>query len=186
MKRLKQTFIILGVLILFIFLFRSWIFKTIISYTPIQERKYIELENEKLFQEIEMEMEGAQLTIDKIIHIARRKTNEKLFFTTEKSSRNPNEVLKVGKANCIGYSALFNSISNHLIKNQKLETKYKAKHLVGQIDFMGIDLHQFFDDPSLKDHDYNEITNIETGEKIYIDPTVSDYLGIHEVSSNVN
>mgnify|MGYP006879680079 CR=1 FL=1 len=36
--------------------------------------------------------------------------------------------------------------------------------------------------PFFKDHDFVIIENSVTGEKIYIDPTTSDYLGIDEVA----
>lgn len=162
---------------------KSDLFESNLNYTKFKERKGIKLTDKELLSEIELEKGKVQLSIEEIINIAKEKTNQKLSFTTDKSSRNPNEVLKTGKANCIGYSALFNSIVNYLIKNQKLERKFKANHLVGKIKFMGVDLHQFSESSFLKDHDYNEIINLETGKKIYVDPTLSDYLKINQVTA---
>ena len=105
-----------------------------------------------------------------------------MSFSSYASSNNPNLVYQTGKANCIGYSALFNSIANYLIETQKLENKYRAIHLIGRLDFLGIDLHQFFDDPFLQDHDFNGIENLENGERIYIDPSLSDYFRINYVN----
>jgi len=98
-------------------------------------------------------------------------------------SNNPNKVWSDKKANCIGYSALFNSIVNHLIVQQDQERLYKARHLKGQLYFLGINVHPLFDSPFFKDHDFNEIENRMEGVKIYVDPSVSDYLGIKEIRS---
>ena len=87
------------------------------------------------------------------------------------------------KANCIGYSSLFNSIVEHLIKEQNAENDYRARHLIGRLEFVGFDLHQLFKDPFFQDHDYNEIENIHTKERIYVDPSLSDYFRINRVSS---
>lgn len=180
---MKKAIKILGVLGIIIFVFRGWIFRKSIFYVQIGQRKDIELNDEKLITQLELESNITTLTMDKMIDIARTKTSECLAFTTEKISSNPNKVLKDGCANCVGYAALFNSIMNFFIKNQKLEHKFKARHIFGKVYFIGTDLHQFFEHPFFKDHDYNEILNLETNEKYYIDLTVSDYLGIHEVSS---
>ena len=41
-----------------------------------------------------------------------------------------------------------------------------------------------FDSSYFKDHDYNEVIDLTTGKKTYVDLTVNDYLWIKEVSSN--
>lgn len=182
-RRLKKAVKVLVILSLVIIVFRGWIFQKSISYTQIGTRKEIKLQDEKLIAQLGLAIYKDSLSMDEIIEIARTKTNENVAFTTEKSSKNPNEVLKTGSANCIGYAALFNSILNYFIKKQQLEHKFKANHVFGKVYFLGIDLHQFFDTPFLKDHDYNEIVNLKTSKKYYIDLTVSDYLRIHEISS---
>ena len=52
--------------------------------------------------------------------------------------------MEIGKANCIGYSALFNAVAHYIIKETKAEDRYQAKHLVGRIHFLGVDLHLLF------------------------------------------
>lgn len=56
--------------------------------------------------------------------------------------------------------------------------------MVRELDFMGIDLYEFMDNPFFKEHDYNEIIALETEDKIYTGSTISDYLNIHEVPSS--
>jgi hypothetical protein len=193
MKKLKKTFQILALLIVLVIIFRAWIFRKSISYTPTGERLTILLIDQQILQELESEMriqmeleaKNTTLSIEKIIQLAQKKTSEKLFFS-KKSVKNPNIIIKEGKANCIGYAALFNSIAQFMLKSQQLEQQYQVNHLVGKIDLWGIDLHQFFNTPFFKDHDYNEIINLKTRHKIYIDPIVSDYFGIHQVSSKTD
>jgi len=93
-------------------------------------------------------------------------------------------LIETKKANCRGYSAMFNSIANYLIIKNNLQTEYKAEHKIGEIKFLGIDVHQYFDCPFYKDHDFNELRNLFTGEKLSIDPTVSEYLWIETVKAN--
>ncbi|WP_025741814.1 hypothetical protein [Aquimarina pacifica] len=111
-------------------------------------------------------------------------TKTELKFTTNRASNNPNILINTRKANCVGYSAMFNSIANFLIKNNDLENKIKAEHKIGKLDFLGINIHQFFKGTFFRDHDFNELTNKETGKKIVIDPTVSDYLRINRITKN--
>lgn len=189
MKKFKKTFQILALLIVLVIIFRAWIFKKSISYTPIGERNTILLVDKKIIQELEseiriqLETKNAKLSIKEIIKFAQIKTSEKLYFSKTKTARDPNIIIKEGKANCVGYAALFNSIAQFMLKSQQLEQQYQVNHLVGKIDLWGVDLHQLFDASFFKDHDYNEIINLETGHTIYIDPIVSDYLAIHQVSS---
>ena len=110
-------------------------------------------------------------------------TSEKLNFTINKVSSNPNLVTKSNKANCIGYSALFNSIGNHILRSQELTDKYEFKHLVGKLEFFGMDIHKLFNSPFFKDHDFNEIRNKQTNEKQFVDPSLRDYLRIDNVTS---
>jgi hypothetical protein len=144
-----------------------------------------------LIQELDSEMKiqldsktkNTTLNIEDIIQIAQSKTSEKLYFSSKKCSKNPNILIKEKKSNCIGYAALFNSMAQFMLHSQQLEEQYQVNHLVGKVDFLGIDLHQFFDNSFFKDHDYNEIINLETGHTIYIDPILSAYLKVHQVSS---
>ena len=116
------------------------------------------------------------------MEIADKITKEELKFTTNRASNNPNELINTNQANCVGYSAMFNSIANYLIRKYKLQNEIKSEHKIGQLELFGINLHQFFESPFFRDHDFNEITNKISGEKIFIDPSVSDYLRIKRVA----
>lgn len=175
---MKKALKIIGFGILFLFLFRGFLYRQTINYTPIKERKSIPLTNQKIISAIQVEIKNKQLDISTIAHIARKITHSHLQFTFQKVSNNPNKIAIIGKANCVGYSAMFSSIANYLIRASKLEKQLEVKHLVGKLDFSGINLHQFFTDSFYQDHDYNVIKDKITGTTILIDPSLDDYLWI--------
>ncbi|WP_156039878.1 hypothetical protein [Aureispira sp. CCB-QB1] len=160
------------------------------SYSAIDQRATILLEDKRFIKIVQQEVvkcintsQTSKISLKDILYVAHCLTNKTLSFTTIKSSRNPNTVLKTGKANCIGYAALFNSIVNFIFQDQQLQAKYKAQHLVGKIDFLGMDLHRFFSSSFFKNHDYNVIIDLQTNKAIYIDPVISDYFYIHQISA---
>jgi len=79
---------------------------------------------------------------------------------------------------------MFNSITNYLIIKSKQESSIEAEHKIGQLNLFGINLHQFFNKPFFKDHDFNEVRNNKTGEVFCIDPSLSDYLRINRIVKN--
>ena len=95
---------------------------------------------------------------------------------------NPNDLNSNAKTNCIGYSALFNSLANHIFENQNLNDRFRSRHFVAKIYLFGIDIHQYFNSDFFRDHDINEITDTRTGDKFYTDPTLYDYLKIDRIT----
>ena len=179
---MKKALKIIGVSILILILFRGIIFRLVIKYNEIGSRPEIEITNSNLIEEIESNSENREIDLKEILEIADKITKEELKFTTNQASNNPNELMYTNQANCVGYSAMFNSITNYLIRKNKLQDEIEAEHKIGQLELFGINLHQFFESPFFRDHDFNEITNKKTGEKIFIDPSVSDYLRIKRVA----
>ncbi len=172
-----------GLLLGLLLIFKGWMYRKTVNYVMIGQRDNIRLTNKTLIQNLNEEIKGKDLSLEKLIKIADQTTTQQLKFTFGKASNNSNQVVINQQANCIGYSALFNSTMNYLIRQQGKEKMYKAKHLKGQLYFLGMNVHDFFDHPFFKDHDFNEVINHQEGTKIYIDPSVSDYLGIRRVSS---
>jgi len=181
---MKKFLKIIGILILIIVLFREIIYRLAINYRTIGIRTEIEITNKELIKLIETKSKDREVDFKEILKIADEITIEELKFTIDRASNNPNELINTKKANCIGYSAMYNSITNYLIKQNRLQDKIEARHKIGQLDLFGINLHQFFENSFFKDHDFNEIENKETGQIILIDPSISDYLYIKRVSKN--
>jgi len=182
---LKKTIGIITIMLILIFSLREWIFRATVHYQKINERPQVHQLDENLLPIIHQE--GINNTLEEItpiLKIAKKVTNKSLSFTTGNVSDNPNQIIKTGKANCVGYAALFALISNHLIQENNLGKKFEVLHVVGQLDFLGYDLHQMSNDPFFANHDYCEVKNKVSGERFYIDPTVSDYFWIDRINGN--
>ena len=182
---LKRTVAIIGIILLMIFGLRGWLFRTTVHYQKISERPSFHQIDENVLSIIDQQRNSKTLNqINPILKIAKKITNKTLSFSTGNVSENPNQIVKTGKANCVGYAALFASISNQLIQENNLGKKFEVLHVVGQLDFLGYDLHQINNDPFFANHDYCEVKNKVSGESFYIDPTVSDYFWIDRINGN--
>ena len=122
---------VIGVSILILILFRGIIFKLAIKYNEIGSRPEIEITNQKLIEKIERNSEKKEIDLKKILEIADKITKEELKFTTNRASNNPNELINTNQANCVGYSAMFNSIANYLIRKNKLQNEIESEHKIG-------------------------------------------------------
>jgi len=181
---MKKTLKILGLVICLVLLFKGWIYRCTVTYREIGQRHTIILQDSGTIADIRNLRNDRELSLEEIMEISQSVTNACLRFTSGKVSSNPNTVVGIGKANCVGYSALFSSIANQFFREQHSGQSFHVRHLVGRLYFLGVDVHQFFSSPFFKDHDFVEIENVTTGEKIFVDPVVSDYLGIERVTCN--
>ena len=180
---MKKIFKIITVFVLIIILFRGIIYRTLIKYNEIGTRNEVRLTNANLKAIIKSKSINTKMDLKNILKIANEITNEELKFTWEKSTNNPNEVIATHKANCVGYSAMFNSVVNYLIRENALQDKIEAKHKIAHLELIGINVHNHFKSSFFKDHDFNEVINKKTGDKFYIDPSVSDYFGIRRIKT---
>jgi len=179
---IKKLIKIIGSLILILILFRGLIYRFVIKYNDVGTRTEVNITNEELLKKIKTKSANKEIDIEGIINISNEITTDALNFTMKKVAANPNKSIVSKQANCIGYAKMFNSIANYLIHENNLNDQIEAKHKIGQLELLGIDLHQFFDTPFFKNHDFNIIINKETGEIIAIDPSVNDYLRIHRIN----
>jgi len=173
---MKKVLKIIGISLALLFLFRGFIYRQAIYYTPIKTKQTIPLSNKKVIAKIEVAIKDRQLDLVKIAKIASSLTNNHLQFTFQKTSNNPNKMAITQKANCAAYAAFFNAITHHIIHRKRLKDRYQAKHLVGKINFFNVNLHQFFTDTFYQNHDYNVIEDKLTGKVLLIDPSIDDYL----------
>jgi len=176
-KKIRYSFFLL----LILFLFKGIIYRFLVNYSVIKTRTSIHLTNTTLCNEIDERIKGKTFTINEIIELTTLITSKKLSFTFHKASSNSNYILKEQKANCIGYSSLFNSIGTYILKQKKLTKQYKFTHQVGKLAILGYDIHQFIDSPFFKDHDFNEIEDLKTNVSYFVDPSLNDYFYINYV-----
>ncbi len=181
---MKKPLKIIGISILALLLFRGFFYRLLIKYNEIGTRAEIEIINGDLIERIESKSSNRKIDLKEIAEIADEITNEELSFATNLVSNDPNELIHLNRANCIGYSSMFNAIANYLIRKNNLQKVLESRHLIGQLHFLGINIHPFFDSPFFSDHDFNVLKNKKTGQEISIDPSISDYLWIKRVAKN--
>lgn len=179
---MKRTLKIIGVSILILILCRGFIFRLAFKYHGIGTRPEIKIIDRELLRIIESKSKNRNTDLKSIIEISSTITKNELDFSSKHTSNNPNVLIHTHKANCVGYAAMFNSTINHLIRINKLQNNIEAEHNIGQLDIFEINLHQYFESPFMKDHDFNTVTNKKTGEKISVDLSVADVLWINRIS----
>lgn len=153
-----------------------------VKYKIGPERMIYALTDQKIIEELHQLQKEKTLSEKDIMQISRKFCQQKLSFTFEKVTSDPNEILKEGKADCIGYSALFTVVTNYLLEQQGYASSTRCRHAVGKLYVFGIDVHQYFKNPFFKDHHFNMIHNQETEESTFVDASLYDYFGIKTVS----
>ncbi|MEZ4911186.1 MAG: hypothetical protein R2774_10035 [Saprospiraceae bacterium] len=145
-----------------------------------------EITNQELLNKIELRTKNQVMDIGKIAKIAKSITVEELNFSFEKESTDPNKLITTKKANCIGYSSMFNSFANQIIISKGITGEIESKHKIGKLELLGLNIHQFLKSPFFRDHDFNQLRNLKTGEVISIDPSLSDIFWIEKVTIKTN
>lgn len=179
---MKKFFKIFGITLIALILLRGQIFRATVKYSANEQREIRKITDTTLIQLIETKIQGENPSIESIINVSRSISKETLNFTFKKASSDPNLIYHQERANCVGYSSMFSSIADYLIKRYGLQDRFEVDHLVGHLRFLGINLHKFINNPFFRDHDFNSIKDLRTGEAIYIDPSIYDFLRIKKVS----
>jgi hypothetical protein len=152
-----------------------------ISYKTIGERRNYVIRNQELAKDIDEQTEDKSSKIKSLIKFSLDITSDRLNYTFENNSNDPNELYRTKTAHCVGYAAYQASVLNRIFKNKGLK-EWKARPLAGQLYFCGINIHSYLKNPFFRDHDFVEIKNSVTGECFYSDPTIYDYLNITFIS----
>lgn len=174
---------VLLLLVLLLILCRGILYRLCVRYHPIGEREVTAVTDPELIAEIDIHTDGKDLDWREIVRISRRITDRRLSFTTGESSNQANLVYRAGKANCVGYAALFAAIARHVAHEQQLALT--VNHRIGKLTLLGWDLHGLFGNhPFFRDHDFVSVKGPGQQQYYHVDPSVSDYLGIRKVSSD--
>ena len=147
-------------------LLRGPIYRCLFRYAVIGERRIGKISHQQ-------PKAGQNDAIDRSLE----NVAELLHFSTGKVSSDPEMLIKGGPANCIGYAALY----ARTLQSQLESQKYKVTHAIARIHFLGRDVHLMTNDPFWKDHDIVIIEDLMTGEKISVDPTLYDMVGIGRI-----
>lgn len=179
--RLKIGYISL-VCLLLVFLFRGYIYRQLFVYELIETRKTYTEVGEGLKQYLNEETSTFKpQNIHEVVEKSLQITARTLRFRPTQPSSDPNALLISQEAHCVGYAAFFTTTCNYLLQKYQLDSTWKAKHWVGKIKFCGKDLHRFLSSPFFKDHDLAAVEDIQTGESLYVDPSLKDYFYINYI-----
>ncbi len=179
MKFIKRTMLIIIVLVVVGLLFRGCIYRHLVTYKSVGLRTNYSATDKKLIEYINENIgEQTDPGINNIIKIGLSLTSKRLNFTTDKNDIDPNRLMGSRTAHCVGYASFFATTCNYLFTKYKIADTWTAKQQVGQLYFLGTNIHKYFNSSFFKDHDFVTIENKTTGEVFAIDPTVYDYLYI--------
>lgn len=179
MKRFKKLFFSLLILTILTFLLRNWLFWQLFSYQALGDRPTYAIQNQELRTYIENELPTNSVKPPRVIlKKALRLSAQQLHFSAARNHNDPNLLIDSHSAHCVGYAAFTTTICNDLLQRYQLNAEWKAEARVGQIHFLGINVHPYFQSAFFKDHDFVVLKNLKTGEELAADPTVYDYLGV--------
>ncbi len=170
MKKFGIFILIIGTLLVF----RSYLFNLFFTYKITGQREISTIQNHIL-------SDKKQMSIEEIIKINLKETSSLLSFTFDKCENNPDKLIKTKKANCIGYSAFFASVTANSLKSANLNSEWKVKHQMGEIYFLNVNINQHLKSNFFKDHDFVTIENSKTKEIIAVDPSLFDYFRINNI-----
>ena len=177
MKFIKRTFLTILILTTVGFLFRGWFYRHLVTYKSVGLRtnysatdkiltNYIDANNDRL----------TDPDIKQIITLGLSITKSQLNFTADNNDIDPNKLITSKTAHCVGYATFFATTCNYLLDKNTLSDTWIARPQVGQLYFLGSNIHNYFNSTFSKDHDFVTIENKKTGEIFAVDPTVNDYL----------
>ena len=183
MKIIKRTFIIILILTTVALLFRGRFYRYLVTYKSVGLRSSYLATEKKLTDYIDANTD--ELTdpdIEQIVKLGLSITSRQLAFTANKNDIDPNKLITSKTAHCVGYAAFFATTCNYLLKRYNLADRWIAKPQIGQLYFLGTNIHKYFKSAFFKDHDFVTIENKATGEIFAVDPTVNDYLFIEFIT----
>lgn len=183
LKKLFQGFVLFLVLLI---PFRGQVYRCLVTYEAIGQRPNIAITNQKLIDAIERKSQNKPSNAEQLMSVAMDITCDHLQFTFAQAPSDPNTLVETHQANCVGYSAMFQSVVQYIIRKYQLEQQWQTQHLIGKLYVCGVDIHPYFDTPFFRDHDFNLIKNLETGQTLYADPSTGDYLWIPRVEGRSN
>ena len=174
---LKHSLLVLIGLLVLLWLVRGAIYRKVVHYEVLRVRTVPVVV-------LKIDGPGSATTtgIDELISSALDSTADRLHFTTDRSSNDPLELPAGSGANCIGYAAVFHSVFQGLAQREGLSERYSHDQVVAQLHIGEHNLHNAFSSPFWKDHDIVRITDKNTGDHVYVDPTLYDAIGIGRVS----
>jgi len=164
------------ILIFIIIMLRTILFNEMFSYEIIGERKIQKIYNNQSF------LNNEEKNVEEIINRELKKSSSMLEFSFDRCENDPNKLINLKKANCIGYSAFLAASINEVLKFKNINREWVVKHKVGNIYFFNININSYFNSGFFQNHDFVIVENVKTKEIIVVDPSLYDYFKIGKVT----
>jgi hypothetical protein len=185
MKFVKRTLLTILILTTFGLLFRGWFYRHLITYKSVGLRTNYPAIEKKLIDYIDTNTDvQTKPDIERIVKLGLALISKQLNFTADKNNIDPNKLIISKTAHCVGYASFFATTSNYLLTRFNMADSWIVKPQIGQLFFLGTNIHKHFNSAFFRDHDFATIENIKTGEIFAVDPTINDYLLINFVNYN--
>lgn len=124
--------------------------------------------------------------VEDCIDRALEETARLLEFTTGAALNDAAGTRANGKANCIGYAALFQDRCRRRLDSAGLADEWHVLHLRGRLFCGTFDTHRLFSSRFWKDHDICAVVGRNSGRRVFVDPSLFDAARIRRVSGPTN
>lgn len=182
MLRLLKWLLVIGLVIAgTAFLFRERLFRALFHFDALRE-----LPSTAAHVPAMPHRPDAAINVESCIDAALVGTADALSFTTGVVPNDAAGALDTGRANCIGYAAVFKVYCDAQLARADLPDEWHVRHMRGLLYLGSFNMHRLFSSPFWKDHDICMIENSRTRERVYVDPSLFDALGIRRVSGPAN
>lgn len=183
LKRLRNIFIALIVIVSVAYIFRAPIYRASVNYKEDGGRKNYKVKDKNLATFIEGNLPQNQgKDIESIIDISQKLTEKALDFSSDSKENDPNKTVLLKRANRTGYAAFTAATGNYLIEKYKLSEVWEAKPVKGKLYIFGYDINKTIKDKDFKDHDFVVFKNKVTKKEISVDPTINEKFGINRIT----
>ena len=167
---------------------RGWLYRQVVAYQEVGIRREYLVESQQLTEildkkwgKISADLPDKSIGMSLIVDDAQHLTAERLAYKWENCPSNPLETVRTGVANCIGYGAFCSMACNYYFQKAGIGHIWKAKPVIGKLSLLSVDIHPCFQSSFFKDHDFVVVENAQTGERIAVDPTLYDVMGVERV-----
>jgi hypothetical protein len=167
---------------------RGWLYRQVVAYQEVGIRREYLVESQQLTEildkkwgKISADLPDKSIGMSLIVDDAQHLTAERLAYKWENCPSNPLETVRTGVANCIGYGAFCSMACNYYFQKGGIGHIWNARPVIGKLSLLGVDIHPYFQSSFFKDHDFVVVENAQTGERIAVDPTLYDVMGVERV-----
>lgn len=174
MRNIIYSICLLLILLILVILFRGPVYRLTFSYQVTGNRKLIPCETPLI-------KESPINNLEQVLSFSHEFVNDNLRYSFKKESRDPNIALRTGRANCVGYAALFANTLEQSLQQADLEREYQVSHVVGRLHLFGLDVHRLVRSPFFQDHDFVLLESRDSTFALALDPSLSDVLDIQRV-----